>query len=81
MKSKVCNTCNKRRLIKFFFKSKALKDGYRNMCKDCSAQAIRNYRANGKTTSNKYEMLSTRTLKTMLVDIRAELNSRGVLSE
>ena len=35
MKSKVCSTCRKRKLIHFFSKEKVNKDGYRGQCKKC----------------------------------------------
>jgi hypothetical protein len=40
---KKCNKCNKTRLIRFFWKRKASKDGYSSFCVDCAKQKNKNH--------------------------------------
>lgn len=74
---KKCNICHKVRLLKFYHKHKGCGDGYRNYCKDCANELMRNYRKSGKTTLSGYSNVSTAKLKVMLKDIEKELISRA----
>ena len=53
MKTKKCIQCDKRRLVKFFNKRIASKDGFRNSCKICeTAQCKKYYLTNQSTIVN-----------------------------
>ena len=51
---KYCNTCNKVKPIKEFYKRKASKDGYQGRCKECDYKKIKAYT---NTPKRKNELL------------------------
>lgn len=40
-KTKICSRCEKRRRLRFFFRSKSSKDGYSQWCRGCSKAAVK----------------------------------------
>lgn len=55
LKNKTCRVCEKKRLIKFFYKHPTCVDGYLYECKDCVKNRVREYRDNNLERIREYD--------------------------
>ncbi len=76
-KTKVCNTCLKRKSVEKFHKQKGTKDGLRHYCGRCNAIKIRNYRKTGKTSLGEFENLSMRRLDSIRSQLETAYKKHG----
>lgn len=76
-KTKVCNTCGKRKPLDQFSVNNSTPDGKRHYCKPCATIKIRNYRATGKTTEGALDGKSMRVLDISLKELDASYKKYG----
>lgn len=74
---KTCCSCKEEKPLTQFNKNKSKKDGYNNMCKDCSRSSSKKYYANNKERYKEVSNKRRNEHRSLLREIANEAKSQG----
>ncbi len=76
-KSKVCNTCGKRKSLSNYNVNTCAIDGLRTYCRTCATLKMRNYRKTGNTTNNEFKSKGKKGLDTVFAQLKDAYKKYG----